>query len=235
MTKRLMLVLCIGVVGLVAVGCEGMQGNPDNNTAGAPQAIPYDHVHVSALYQQAMGLIAENNFTEAMNVLDTAIRIGGHNYMSYTLRGEVRLKAAAVDFQHALAFVQGDPYATQMLMETAQALRKTHGKELYQTAVICKMNNDIKGAVDCYTELLKYSPGNPWILCERGNLYSMVGEWDGAIADYTAVLAVFPEHEVAKAFLEMAKGHKEGTVKQPEQPAPAPEAPAPAPAPESPK
>ncbi len=113
-----------------------------------------------------------------------------------------RFPRPRLDYNSSASTIWRSPISTR----PSRSIRTT---PINSASVVEHVDQPNTAVSDC-TEALKIEPNSAGALQSRGDAYFSLKDWDSAIADYKAALAIAPDDETIKKSLESAEAAKSG-------------------------
>ncbi len=179
-----------GLINLVKCQLELQKSDETRQTLDKLIDISPDHAETLAL--QGQFFVLDQNFKEALEILNRSIARDSLLAYSYFYRGIAhanlgQLEAAASDYL------------------IAQQLDKTNKEALQKGALIFSKLENFEAAIINYNKLLEIDPLNIEALFQRGNFKMQIEDYSGAIDDFSKTIEL--DNKLAEAYFNRGKSY----------------------------
>ncbi len=151
----------------------------------------------STYADQASTAFSELKYTDALTILDTAVKDCPADAMVAHLRGAAAYKRyeALYNSDTPAAAKADDVYFALGEMSRAIMLDPTYGDSYFYRGLVFAALNETEHALVDYNKAIEIQPDSPYSYYARGSLYERTGDKTAAIADYKRFLELYKTND----------------------------------------
>jgi len=193
-----------GQVRLQCAWCHWQLGDGPRSEAIYSQVLEDDPVCWQALLDRARMYLGQGAWSEALPDLELVLHMGHANAETYNDRGVCYyelddVSAALASFDEAIAL---NPDYAQSYTNRGNCNRRLALRDA----------SKLESAETDYTKAVELDATNPKSYNNRGALLLKMSKYTEAFADFEQALALYPEYEVARRNLEVAREQRDKEV-----------------------